>query len=123
MQLVEVRRPLFGRPYPLEGGSRKRIDTTNRAEPHALFDQFVAFGRKVVLEQPHEAVDLRRRTVPVFLRKCVNREDPDAELHAQRNGVANRLDALAMSGNPWQTSCLGPPPTATTANGERVGAQ
>ncbi len=118
LELVEMSRFLLRGPDPLQRRRREGFRTSDRAEPDALFDQFVPLGGKVMLQESHQGVDFRRRSVPVFLRKCVNRQGLNAEFQAQRDHFADGLDAFPVSGDPGQTARLRPATVSIHNHGE-----
>lgn len=55
-----------------------------------------------MFQEPHQRVDFLRWTIPIFLRKGVDRQGLDAKFKTVGNEFPDGLDAFPMTGNTGQ---------------------
>src|SRR5688572_4849252 len=100
------------------GVRRSRSPSTHT---HALLIQFFGLARDVLLEQRHERGNLGRRTLPVLLRECEERQMLQAHLDRALHHLAHRLHAGAVTERPREHPLAGPTPVAIHDDGNVAG--
>jgi hypothetical protein len=102
--------------------SRRQIREASHAdEAHVVVHQRRSLVDKEALEQPHQEVDLRARTLPVFDRERVERQALDAHARALGRDLAHRADAFAVAEHAPQAARLRPTAVAVHDDGDVLG--
>ena len=104
MELVEMCGFLLSGPDPMDRRRGKRFDAAYGTKPDTLLDELGSFGGEIMLQESHQRVDFLRRTIPIFLRKGIDRQGLDAEFETVSNDFPHGLDACSMTGNARQTA-------------------
>ncbi len=87
---------------------RQALARADEPQAHAVSMELADLPLEVVAQQPHEAVDLARRAVPVLRRKGEDRQAVEAQLEGRSHGPAQRLGATAVARRTWQTAAARP---------------